>query len=273
MPELPEVETVCRSLKNKIINLKIVKVTTRRSDLRLPLPSRFKALLKQRVVKKISRRSKYILIHLDDGKVLIIHLGMSGRLFFCDQNRPFDKHDHVCFNFGDGQHLRFRDPRRFGLMTILDEEDWNQHKLFSKLGWEPLEQEFNASDFFKRCQNSQASIKNLLMNAHIVVGVGNIYANEALFASQIHPERRGAQISKKEVASLVSDVKRILRDSIAAGGTSFRDYVNATEEPGLHQLSLFVYGRDGESCLVCGEVIQRIIQSQRSSFYCKTCQK
>lgn len=273
MPELPEIETIRTALEPQIINRIMKKVTLRRPDLRFAIPKKLPKKVQGSPITAVHRRSKYLLIDFKNGQTLIVHLGMSGRLFFTDKNREYDKHDHVLFDFNEGKHLRFRDPRRFGLLDICKTKHLANHKLFKNLGVEPLSDDFTAECLLNFCKKSSAPIKSLIMNANNVVGVGNIYANEALFLSGILPTRLGKKITLSEASVLCANIKKILLASIKLGGTSFRDYVGISEDPGLHQLSLKVYGREGEKCKVCGQKILRVVQSNRSSFYCAKCQK
>lgn len=272
MPELPEIETIRTALEAQILAKKIQRTVLRRPDLRHVIPKDLPERIKLSPVCALRRRSKYLLIDFRNGETLIIHLGMSGRLYFAEKERDYDAHDHVLFDFEDGKHLRLRDPRRFGLLEICKTSELDQHKLFLHLGEEPLNEEFTPETLYQFAKKSDSPIKLILMNAKNVVGVGNIYANEALFFSGVRPTRRGVKITVDEADRLCHNIKKVLRESIAQGGTSFRDYVSTNEEPGFHQLHLSVYGRENEPCRVCGRLIKRVIQSNRSSFYCPQCQ-
>lgn len=272
MPELPEVETIRRALQSQVQGIAFSKITLRRKDLRFVIPSKLPRVFSGAKIQNLDRRSKYLLFHCDNGFTMILHLGMSGRLFFTEAQGHFHKHDHVIFDLKDGKHLRFRDPRRFGFLDYTQTDKLNEHAFFKHLGPEPLQKHFNAQYLYERLKKSNAPIKSLLMNAQVVVGVGNIYANEALFDSQISPLRKGKEIQLQECERLVSDVRAVLKRSIESGGTSFRDYVNIDQEPGLHQLSLRVYGKENQNCVVCHTKIKREVQTGRSSFYCPTCQ-
>ena len=273
MPELPEVESLRRKLKPRLLGHKIESVTLRRRDLRFPVPLNLQERLSGLCVTDVRRRSKYLLIDFADRLTLIVHLGMSGRFFFTESGRPFDKHDHVLLDFDDGLHLRLRDPRRFGLLFLTEKNQLEAHKFFRHLGPEPLSKEFSADYLSDRCRRSRAPIKNLVMNAKHVVGVGNIYAAEALFLSKVRPTRQAYRLKRSEIEKLCDAIKQVLRRSIASGGTTFRDYVGVDEEPGLHQLNLNVYGREHQPCHACGALIQRVLQAGRSGFYCPQCQK
>jgi formamidopyrimidine-DNA glycosylase len=273
MPELPEVESLRLKILPKILGSAIQNITLRRKDLRYPMPQDVSEVLSEHRIVGVRRRSKYLLIDFDHGKTLVIHLGMSGRLFFTDPKAPFDKHDHVILNLKDSRQLRFRDPRRFGMLFLCDTEKLSENPFFKNLGVEPLEKEFNPDYLFQISRSSQTAIKTLLMNAEKIVGVGNIYANEALFLSGIKPTRKSFRLTRDDAKVLCQNIKRVLTKSIALGGTTFRDYVDADQKPGLHQLELFVYGREGEKCLQCQKSIKRVVQTGRSSFYCAACQK
>lgn len=278
MPELPEIETIRSRLEPRIAGRKVVGLHLNRQDLRAPMPANLKILVMGREVLAVRRRAKYLLIDLredpsrDGGCTLIVHLGMSGRLFFTAANAPQHRHDHVLIDFSDGQHLRLRDPRRFGLIDIAASATLHEHRLFRHLGVEPLDVAFDAAYLKRLCRASKAPIKHILMNAHKVVGVGNIYASEALFLAGVRPTRPGRRISAAEGARLVQVVKQVLHQSIVHGGTTFRDYVDVDETPGLHQLRLMVYDRAGKSCRACTTPIRRIVQVGRSSYYCPKCQ-
>ena len=273
MPELPEVESLRLKLAPQILGSQIQNLILRRKDLRYDIPKSLpKEIATSRVV-TLKRRSKYLLVNTDMGKTWIIHLGMSGRFFFADPKLAFDKHDHVIVNWQDGRQMRFRDPRRFGMMDWTQTQDLDQHPWLNKLGFEPLTAEFNAESLFKLCLKSTSSIKILIMNAKFVVGIGNIYASEALFLAKINPERQAKSLTQKETKNLCAAIKKVLQNSIDQGGSSIRDYVDSASSPGLYQLQLAVYGRDGQNCSGCGSTILRLIQSGRSSFYCPTCQK
>lgn len=255
------------------MGVSLTDITLRRPNLRFPITTGIGATLKNKKVTTVSRRSKYLLIGFANNKTLIIHLGMSGRLFFTTKERTLDRHDHVLFDFTGGLHLRFRDVRRFGCVLMEDTNRLSRHPLLCHLGVEPLQQNFNAAYLWSLCKHSGTSIKPLLMNAKHVVGIGNIYAGEALFMSGIRPTKKARTIAKPACANICARIKEILGASIAAGGTSFRDYVDVDEKPGLHQLNLMVYNRAGKPCRICNTPIKKIVQTGRSSFYCPQCQK
>ncbi len=273
MPELPEIETISRKLRDRLGLRSVKNITLRRKDLRYPMPVKLIQDLVGKKILSVRRRSKYIVIDLSQNFSLIVHLGMSGRLFFTEASAALNKHDHVLFDFDLGLHLRLRDPRRFGMLDVCVTSDLDQHKLFKNLGPEPLEENFNAEVLFEITKKSTSPIKTLIMNAKYVVGVGNIYASEALFMSRIRPTRRACTLKKHEVLALCGAIKQVLTQSIADGGTTFRDYVDTEGSPGLHQLSLCVYDRAGEICSVCGGIVKSVVLGQRSTYYCPSCQK
>lgn len=272
MPELPEVETIRSKLEPVLRGQILVSVTVRRRDLRQPVPSDLAERLSGKCVLAIRRRSKYLLLDFDSGETLILHLGMSGRIYFTPADAPLHKHDHLLFNFSGGQHLRFRDPRRFGLALLCPTAQLETHPLLSGLGPEPLSDNFDAAILSRLLKSSRAPVKTVLMDASKVVGVGNIYANEALFMAGICPSRRAHRVTQEEAKRLCTAIKNVLKSSIEAGGTTFRDYVTPDESPGLHRLALAVYNREGQPCLQCGNKILRATWGQRGTFYCRNCQ-
>ena len=273
MPELPEVETVCRGLAPVLEGRRIARVTLRRKDMRIPFPKGLAQTLTGHVVRRIARRAKYILLHMDDGHVAIIHLGMAGRMQIVDPATPLDRHDHVIIVTDAGVEIRFNDPRRFGLMTFTTEDALDGHKLFSHLGPDPLGNSFNAPFLANALKGRKTAIKLALLDQRIVVGIGNIYASEALHRAGISPKRRAGTITAARAEALVPAIQQILNDAIAAGGSSLRDHVQPSGELGYFQHAWRVYGREGEPCPVCGTAVARFTQGARSTFYCRTCQK
>lgn len=270
MPELPEVETSCRGIAPYILNQKVSDIIIRQKQLRWPIPSSLSKNLVNQTIHGVERRAKYILLLSDCGTV-ILHLGMSGSLHIVDKTVAAEKHDHldICFQ---NKILRFRDPRRFGCV-LFTKKDPLKHKLLCNLGPEPLSQDFYAEYLFKLSKNRHVAIKNFIMNSHIVVGVGNIYASESLFLAGINPKRSANNISLKRYILLVSCIKQILQQAIKQGGTTLRDFTREDGRPGYFQQSLAVYGRALEPCLHCGKAIHKITQGQRSTYYCRNCQK
>ncbi|WP_284450346.1 bifunctional DNA-formamidopyrimidine glycosylase/DNA-(apurinic or apyrimidinic site) lyase [Spongiibacter tropicus] len=271
MPELPEVETVCRGIRPHLEGKRFTQVTVRQPSLRWPVPADLPTLLKGQQVKSITRRAKYVLAELDEGH-LLLHLGMSGRLYFVPCNTPVGKHDHVDFLLDSGQVLRYTDPRRFGAVLFL-EGDTTSHSLLSHLGPEPLSSDFNAEYLVARAKGRSMPIKSLLMDGRIVVGVGNIYANEALFMAGIRPDRMAGKISPVRYERLVTCVKQVLQKAIAEGGTTLKDFVGGDGKPGYFKQELQVYGRAGEPCLKCQSTLREIRQAQRSTVFCGRCQR
>lgn len=271
MPELPEVETTRRGLAPHLEGQLIQSVVIRHPMLRWPVPKQLETLLSGERIRQIQRRGKYLLFDTEAGW-LIVHLGMSGSLRVVPSATPVEKHDHFDLVLASGQVMRLRDPRRFGAVLWAG-EDVLQHKLLTALGVEPLTDDFNAAQLYQAMRGRSAAIKLVLMDSHVVVGVGNIYANEALFAAGINPKTAAQRLSRVRLQRLVDAVKAILARAIAAGGSSLRDFVRTDGEPGYFQQEYAVYGRADEACLGCGKPIKQIRQGQRSTFYCAVCQK
>ena len=271
MPELPEVEVTRLGLQ-PLLNLSIVRVVIRNYSLRWPINSALPKLLKNQTLLDLSRRGKYILAKFASG-TLIIHLGMSGRLCIVSFGEPLNKHDHVDIQFKENNLiLRYRDPRRFGSI-LWTEEDPYDHKLIKNLGPEPLNSEFDAKYLFTRLKNKKKCIKNAIMDSHLVVGVGNIYASEALYDSGIRPNRISKKVSMKEVVSLVESIKNIIKEAINKGGSTMNDFFNLYGGNGYFQNEHKVYGREGLPCFQCNHLIIQLRLGQRSSFFCKKCQR
>lgn len=269
MPELPEVQTVTTGLQ-PLVGAKIKNVILRFHTLRYPLvQAELDQAINQSVV-SIVRRAKYIIIYLSDGGHLLLHLGMSGSITLLEKDSDLKKHDHVDIVFEDGRVLRYNDPRRFGLILYLKEL---KHPLLDNLGIEPLTDSFNAKHLYEKIQHRKTPIKQLIMDNAIVVGVGNIYACESLFASGISPLRAGCNVSLKECKVLVANIKQILLEAIEKGGSSLKDYKNAQGEMGYFQQSHQVYGRAKQLCKICQTPIEEVRLGQRNSFYCTRCQK
>ncbi|CAC9449827.1 Formamidopyrimidine-DNA glycosylase (EC [uncultured Gammaproteobacteria bacterium] len=269
MPELPEVETTKLGLEPLIVNQTVERAYLHRANLRWEMPKHLVTTLSNQSVNKIQRRGKYLLIKFEVG-TLIIHLGMSGSIKVVDNDTPLEKHDHFELVFTNGKRLRLNDPRRFG--AVLFSEN-GSHPLLDSLGVEPLEALFDNEYLYARSRKKQQNIKALIMDSKVVVGVGNIYACESLHQAGIHPEHKANSVSKKRYAVLTQCIKEILLRSIAAGGTTLQDFSAVDGKPGYFSQTLSVYGRENEKCMQCGSKITRIIQNQRSTFYCKSCQK
>lgn len=270
MPELPEVETSRRGIEPHVVGELIDSVIIRQRKLRWPVSRRVDDNLPGKTVTSVDRRAKYLLINTTGGTA-IIHLGMSGSVCIIDADTPAGVHDHFDVVFAGGKSLRFRDPRRFGSLHF--SKDAARHKLLKNLGPEPLSAAFDADYLWAKSRGRRVGVKQFIMNAAIVVGVGNIYASESLFKAGIHPRRAAGRISSQRYEALTVAIKDVLADAINAGGTSLRDFYGGDGEPGYFQLELQVYGRDGEECRSCGTLISAIVQGQRSTFYCKTCQR
>lgn len=280
MPELPEVETTARGIAPSILNQTITKVVVRHFQLRWPIPQKIHALLLNKKIIEVSRRGKYLLFTVAEKVAhktnpigtLLLHLGMSGHLRILKQDTKFNKHDHVDIHFANHKLLRFTDPRRFGALLWI-EDDPAQHALLKNLGPEPLTAEFNAEYLFHRARNKKIAIKLFIMDNKIVTGVGNIYATEALFAAGIHPLKTTSSISLENYEILVKQIKMILRHAIKVGGTTLKDFLQTNGKPGYFSQRLKVYGRSNLPCLVCHTPLELLIIGQRSTVYCKKCQK
>jgi len=273
MPELPEVEVVCRGLNPLLKGYRIERVELMHHQLRYPLPSYFVSLLPGLTFKEVKRRAKYILFHFDVDFLVVWHLGMTGQFHLLDSREPKARHEHVRIDLSGGKSLCYRDARRFGYAGVIAADKLNQHPWFNRLGPEPLSDAFSADTLFARSRGRNTPIKTLLMNNEVVVGVGNIYASESLFRSGIHPARASGRISLKRMSLLVEAIKAVLSEAIEAGGSTISDFVKADGKPGYFAHQFRVYGREGERCYQCGKGIRRIVQSGRSSFYCPFCQR
>lgn len=274
MPELPEVETVLRGLKPHVAGRHLTGARVRNPNLRWPVPSNLDGEIEACLVRDMSRRGKYLLLHLDckdQQKNLIIHLGMSGSLRLCPEDEPPAIHDHVDILLEGGQCLRLRDPRRFGAVLLTPRP--GNHPLLDHLGLEPLEPEFNGDWLHALCRGRKTAIKQLVMDGRKLVGVGNIYANEALFHGGIDPRLPAGRLSRPRCERLANAIKETLDRAIAAGGSSLRDFVNGHGQPGYFQQTYYVYGRTGDPCRVCSTPIRHQVQGTRSTFYCPRCQK
>lgn len=270
MPELPEVETTRRGiapfLEGQIIN----RIKIHNGSLRWPVPDAIAALSGNAIL-KVRRRGKYLLISNSEGTALI-HLGMSGSLRLCKTDEIRRKHDHAEFFMDDGLILRFHDPRRFGCI-LWTTKNVENHPLLASLGPEPLLEKFTSDYLHKATRKRKVAIKNLIMNSHVVVGVGNIYASESLFLAGIRPGRAAHRVTATECEKLVEAIKQVLEKAIREGGTTLRDFVNSEGNPGYFAQSLHVYGRKDELCPACGSSIKMKTIGQRASFYCPDCQK
>ncbi len=289
MPELPEVETVRTGLAPAMEGYRLTHVEMRRGDLRTPFPHDFVARTQGRKIKTLRRRAKYLLADLDSGETLVIHLGMSGRMSVYSHGKkrrlgdyvydaPPDgagtgKHDHVVFETDAPARIVFNDHRRFGLMALVDTKTLEQDKLFKGIGVEPLSEDFNTAYLAKVLDGKKTPIKSALLDQRLIAGLGNIYVCEALLRSHISPKKLAGAIKREKLAPLVAAIKKVLKDAIAAGGSTLRDHAQATGDPGNFQHHFLVYGREGLPCkLGCKGTVKRIVQAGRSTFYCPKCQ-
>jgi len=269
MPELPEVETTLRGVAPYLVGRKIVEITVRDGRLRWPVPGAIHDLVGHKI-ESARRRGKYLLFKTSAG-TLLLHLGMSGSLRIVDPDTEWRKHDHVAILLGSGKQLRMHDPRRFGCVLLVDEPE--KHPLLAELGPEPLEEGFTAAHLFEQSRGKTCAVKTFIMDSKVVVGVGNIYACEALFIAGIRPAKAAGKVTRAEYEKLVEAIKQVLGASIEVGGTTLRDFLNEKGEPGYFAQSLRVYGREGEPCRRCQGTVKRIVLGQRSTYFCPKCQK
>lgn len=269
MPELPEVETSRRGIEPWVVSTTIADVRIHDRRLRWPVARGIEKKLRGQFIKSVGRRAKYLLINTDSGTAML-HLGMTGSVFIVDRGVPAAVHDHIDIELDSGKTLRFRDPRRFGSFHWTS--DPSQHPLLEKLGPEPLGDDFDGDYLHSASRGRRVSIKQFIMNAHIVVGVGNIYASESLFLAGINPRRAAGRVSRARCGRLADAIKDVLGRAIRAGGTTLRDFYGGDGEPGYFRQQLEVYDREGEHCRVCNATITSIVQGQRSTYYCKRCQ-
>jgi formamidopyrimidine-DNA glycosylase len=270
MPELPEVETVMNGLKPHLMDAKVEHTIVRQHQLRWPIPQTLANHLNQQRITALARRGKYLLLSIGDG-TLLVHLGMSGSLRLVANTAPIKTHDHVTLHLSTQRHLRFNDPRRFGAMLWTDTDPY-QHPLLKSLGPEPLSDDFNATLLQQRAFGRRQAIKSLIMDSKIVVGVGNIYAAEALFSAQIHPQTPAGQLTDDQYQRLTQTIKQTLQGAIQQGGTTIKDFVNGHGKPGYFTQHLNVYGRAGKPCYCCQRPLHTLTIGQRSTVYCEHCQ-
>jgi formamidopyrimidine-DNA glycosylase len=271
MPELPEVETTRKGIAPYVVGETVKDIIIRERNLRWPVPVALKRSLKNQLIRKLRRRAKYLLFYTDKG-CMILHLGMSGNLRVLDNIIPHEKHDHVDIVFESGYILRFHDPRKFGSI-LWTKDDPLDHKLINHLGPEPLNNEFNTEYLYVRSRKRTQAIKTFIMDSRIVVGVGNIYASEALFRAGIKPTQKTGNVSKARYEKLVIEIKKVLAEAIDKGGTTLRNFFNGDGKPGYFSQELNVYNREDEPCKKCKHKIKMIRLGQRSTFYCSHCQK
>ncbi len=272
MPELPEVETVMRGMEKEMLGKTLDRVAVHIPKLRWDVPAELKSI-KNEKVKAFKRRSKYVLISLESGRIILIHLGMSGRILFENKkSHTKQKHDHIVFYFGNEQVAIYNDPRRFGMVDLVDEKALDDSHYMKTLGPEPLGDCFTKDYFYKTLQNSRLAIKTAVMQSKVVVGVGNIYASESLFAAGIDPRVPAGSLTRTQMDTLHTCIIETLKDAIEAGGSTLKDYVQADGSLGYFQHSFKVYGREGEPCKTCESPINKVVLNQRSTFYCPKCQ-
>ena len=269
MPELPEVETTLRGLIPHVEGRRVTALSVYQPRLRIPVPGGLDEIIGQRI-NEIHRRAKYLIFEADKGR-MVIHLGISGSLRICDDSMPLRKHDHLVFELDTGQQLRFHDPRRFGLVDWT-RGAWQQMRWFKDIGSEPLTDVFNVAYLEGKAKGRKVAIKSFIMSNQVAVGVGNIYACEALFMAAIHPTRAAGKVSRKRLENLVIAIKDRLAAAIESGGTTLKDFVREDGQPGYFKQELMVYGRESEPCRKCKTTIKRVVIGQRSTFYCPRCQ-
>jgi len=270
MPELPEVETTRRGIESHLVGQRIREVRVHNGQLRWPVPKQI-SQLNGSTIHQLRRRAKYLLLESERGTA-IVHLGMSGSLRVVDNHSERRKHDHIELLLNNGVVIRYHDPRRFGAFLWTTDRP-ETHELLASLGPEPLGNEFNGELLFRKSRNKKLAIKNFLMDNHVVVGVGNIYANEALFMAGIRPGKAARRLTRANSDDLAECVRTVLSRAIEMGGTTLRDFVNSSGEPGYFQQTLNVYGRGGETCKQCDGTIKQKVIGQRSTFYCAVCQR
>lgn len=273
MPELPEVETICRNLRALLTGLAVTGVEVREMRLRCPVSADFRSELRGRTILDVRRRGKYILISLEGERAWLIHLGMSGKVIFVKAEKTKEKHDHIIVTFDNGHELRYHDPRRFGLSIVVAQSDLSRLTQLESLGLEPLDERFNGDYLYAAACNSRRRIRDLLLDQTVTAGLGNIYVNEILFHAGVRPTRRAWRLSRMEVARIAEAAPKILRKAIRSRGTSFSDYRDGRDHRGKFQNHLRVYDREGEKCVACDATVKRIPIGNRSGFYCPKCQK
>jgi len=271
MPELPEVETTRRGIEPFVLGRAVVGVTVRQRQLRWPVPEDLAEKLQAKTIRRLARRGKYLLFGVDGG-TLIAHLGMSGSLRIAEADSVLKKHDHVDILFEGGVCLRYHDPRRFGCL-LWAEGDPAAHPLLAELGPEPFDLSFTGEYLHEAAHARKTPVKAFIMDSHLVVGVGNIYANESLFRARIDPRRAAGRIGLERYAELARQIQEVLRQAIVQGGTTLRDFVNASGKPGYFQQTLAVYGREGLPCVLCAEPLRSVRLGQRATVYCPRCQR
>jgi len=272
MPELPEIETICRGLRPRLEGRKILDVDVLERRLRYPVDKRLADRLCGRTIVNVGRKAKYLLMYLQGKSVWVFHLGMSGKLIHVEPNTPRQKHDHIIVKLDSGYHLRYHDPRRFGLSLVVDEDEFPSLPQFNHLGLDPFDCLFNAEYLYSFTRRSERRIRDLLLDQRVVAGIGNIYANEILWRVGVRPTARSSKLSRKKVEEIAAMIAKVLKEAIQWCGTSFSDYRDADDKYGEFQNHLRVYDREGESCRSCTSRIKRVPLGNRSAFYCPACQ-
>jgi formamidopyrimidine-DNA glycosylase len=272
MPELPEVETICRNLRPRLCGLRITGIDVFEPRLRSRVGDDFASKLQSRMFLDVERKGKYIVARLDGPEAWIFHLGMSGKLVHVKGKRPRERHDHIIARLENGEELRYHDPRRFGLSVIVPAADLDQCGLLKNLGVDPLGSQFNADYLYSIMRKSRRRVRDLLIDQRVVAGLGNIYANEILFRAGVRPMRRAWRISSVLVARITGATPAVLGEAIRLRGTSISDYRDGNDRKGEFQNYLQVYGREGKGCRACSGMIKNVRMGNRSAFYCPTCQ-
>jgi formamidopyrimidine-DNA glycosylase len=273
MPELPEVETICRGLRPHLRGKKILHVDVLQPRLRSPVEKGLPARLRGKTILDVGRRAKYILISLEGKTVWVFHLGMSGKLIHVERDTPKRKHDHIIVNLDSGRELRYNDPRRFGLSLVVDEQQLDELPHLQHLGLDPFDRQFTGQYLHSFTRRSERRIRDLLLDQRVVAGVGNIYANEILYRVGVRPTTRSWRLTRERVGQIARMTPKVLREAIRWCGTSFSDYRDADDKFGEFQNRLRVYDREGENCRLCPSEIKRVVLGNRSAFYCPSCQK
>lgn len=273
MPELPEVETVCRSLRPHLLGRRIERIDVRERRLRVPVDAARVGLLAGKRIESVDRVAKYILLRFSDAAVWLFHLGMSGKLICTGAHAPRQKHDHIVVDLDDGRQLRYHDPRRFGLSIVTHANELADLPQLRHLGVDPFAETLTGEYLFSFTRASERRIRDLLLDQQIVAGLGNIYANEVLAMVRVKPTTRAWRLTRKQAGLIAAAIPQLLHEAIQWCGTSFSDYRDADDKSGEFQSHLRVYDRHGESCRVCPNTIKRVAIGNRSAFYCPTCQK
>ena len=276
MPELPEVEVICQELQTYLLECKVIAVRSSGKPLRQPIPEdSLRTCLSGQSIHSVERRAKYILIRFVDGAVLVIHLGMTGKLGIFPQYKESDKHDHLGLIFDNDMELRFNDARRFGSVLVwpADEVEELEQAFLARQGVEPFSEDFYGANLLQLADSCNLPIKSFLMDSRRISGIGNIYANEILFAAGIHPLCPAGTLNKKQWQEIANCTVHILRQAIVAGGSTISDFLGASGQPGYFQLQLAVYGKKGEDCPRCGEEIVKEVVGGRATFFCPECQR